>query len=671
MAGSGDAQIWVSRIPATFLSGERLEEYFAQFGDVTGVAIEDDGVACISFAPGVDVQMIVSETHQMDGQEVEVVAMDVPADGGAEERSPKRQRVWSDTDGGAGDAGAAEGEGAPPEDGLGPEGSYAAFEGWGPSGGEGEPPEGGGEPPADGADPEAAADAPREAGAEDGDETPRREEVRRQASHGQPVESYRRGAPWHETSTRDDDRHHGDRRHESYRPERGGGKGGKGVTNVERDRIFVGGWESCGASESDFWKYFDYYGRVKHIFMKPGFCSVTFESEDAVRKVLKDYHTHKIKGRWFEVRAFGTFAATPEARTPTEKDRIFLGALDKRHTEAATLRDYFSQYDEVVNVDLKLDKGFGFVTFRTGKGKQMALWDHDKHRLDGKWFDVQPCVLVDKGGEKGKGDGFKGEKGWGKHGGDKGFAGGKGVFSGFAQGVNRYDSGRGLEKGFPRRDAPGKGGTSRFDSPPALPARAPAPARSPAAALSAPSGWAERNSGGGALPGGAPSSWTASTVQRFLSQKQLEEVGDIFAKHEVTGAVLLTLTEKDLEESLGIRKFGVRRQLMLAIDELRGRPASTGGSFSSSRPVPAQGGAGVASRGSYSSRDNSYSSREFGSARDGAYSSRDSRDWGQSQRDGGYSGRDRERDRDSYARPGAGCFASKGKGKDSWRSRPY
>jgi len=71
------------------------------------------------------------------------------------------------------------------------------------------------------------------------------------------------------------------------------------------------------------------------------------------------------------------------------------------------------------------------------------------------------------------------------------------------------------------------------------------------------------------MPLGPPTSWREEDVQRFLKTLELEDLGKRFMEHEVTGNVLLSLTEEDLERQLGVVKFGPRRRLALAIAELR------------------------------------------------------------------------------------------------------
>jgi len=67
----------------------------------------------------------------------------------------------------------------------------------------------------------------------------------------------------------------------------------------------------------------------------------------------------------------------------------------------------------------------------------------------------------------------------------------------------------------------------------------------------------------------SPWEWTVEEVQSFLGRIGLEEVKEVFRDHEVTGLVLLSMSEDDLKTSLGIWKFGTRRKLTLELHELR------------------------------------------------------------------------------------------------------
>lgn len=71
-----------------------------------------------------------------------------------------------------------------------------------------------------------------------------------------------------------------------------------------------------------------------------------------------------------------------------------------------------------------------------------------------------------------------------------------------------------------------------------------------------------------AFAGRPPPSWTTDEVCAFLEALELGQLKDIFRAHEVSGQVLISLSEDDMETKLGIRKFGWRRTLALGLSQL-------------------------------------------------------------------------------------------------------
>lgn len=108
-------------------------------------------------------------------------------------------------------------------------------------------------------------------------------------------------------------------------------------------------------------------------------------------------------------------------------------------------------------------------------------------------------------------------------------------------------------------------------------------------------------------PVSRPLDWTVEDVQKFLVALGLSDLQLAFRDHEVSGLVLLTLSERDLEYSLGVRKFGHRRRLALAIAELQQRvmtatKKSQALHQTDSFNMTAEPSSAVASTGSISSR---------------------------------------------------------------------
>lgn len=86
----------------------------------------------------------------------------------------------------------------------------------------------------------------------------------------------------------------------------GGGGPGAGITT---DKVFIGGLpQDC--SEDTFRDYFERYGKiVDAVVMKDretgrsrGFGFVQYDTPDAVDKVMLEYSSHKIEGKWVEVK---------------------------------------------------------------------------------------------------------------------------------------------------------------------------------------------------------------------------------------------------------------------------------------------------------------------------------------------------------------------------------
>lgn len=71
--------------------------------------------------------------------------------------------------------------------------------------------------------------------------------------------------------------------------------------------------------------------------------------------------------------------------------------------------------------------------------------------------------------------------------------------------------------------------------------------------------------------GGSPLLWTAADVAHFINQvPQCSCLGSVFFMHDIDGEALLSLTQNDLIESMGL-KFGVSTKITAAIYKLRAR----------------------------------------------------------------------------------------------------
>ncbi|XP_039523338.1 DAZ-associated protein 1 isoform X4 [Pimephales promelas] len=111
---------------------------------------------------------------------------------------------------------------------------------------------------------------------------------------------------------------------------------------------------------------------------------------------------------------------TADSREPARRDphshwKLFVGGLDWSTTQE-TLRNYFSQYGEVVDCVIMKDKstnqsrGFGFVKFKDPNCVRTVL-DTKPHNLDGRNIDPKPCTPRGMQPEKTRAkDGWKGGK---------------------------------------------------------------------------------------------------------------------------------------------------------------------------------------------------------------------------------------------------------------------
>jgi len=63
--------------------------------------------------------------------------------------------------------------------------------------------------------------------------------------------------------------------------------------------------------------------------------------------------------------------------------------------------------------------------------------------------------------------------------------------------------------------------------------------------------------------------WSISEVTSWLRSQGFGDLTRLFAKHQIDGQVLLTLTEKDMANSpINMETFGQIRKMRLAIDKL-------------------------------------------------------------------------------------------------------
>lgn len=71
------------------------------------------------------------------------------------------------------------------------------------------------------------------------------------------------------------------------------------------------------------------------------------------------------------------------------------------------------------------------------------------------------------------------------------------------------------------------------------------------------------------FPGENAAEWSTSEVALWLEDSGFSEHTEAFQDHDISGAVLLSLTEAELREELGMERLGQRKRLLLLIQQLR------------------------------------------------------------------------------------------------------
>eukprot|EP01012_Entosiphon_sulcatum_P006275 TRINITY_DN12952_c0_g1_i7.p1 TRINITY_DN12952_c0_g1~~TRINITY_DN12952_c0_g1_i7.p1 ORF type:complete len:146 (+),score=19.86 TRINITY_DN12952_c0_g1_i7:22-438(+) len=85
------------------------------------------------------------------------------------------------------------------------------------------------------------------------------------------------------------------------------------------------------------------------------------------------------------------------------------------------------------------------------------------------------------------------------------------------------------------------------------------------------------------------STWTVAQVIAWLHTLGLENAAhviEVFQKQSIGGDALLTLTDGDLKDELGIKEFGIRRKISAAITELKANTGSAPPPAALPQPAP-------------------------------------------------------------------------------------
>ncbi|XP_011098784.1 glycine-rich RNA-binding protein 2, mitochondrial [Sesamum indicum] len=140
-------------------------------------------------------------------------------------------------------------------------------------------------------------------------------------------------------------------------------------------------------------------------------------------------------------------------RSMSSSSKLFVGGLSYS-TDEMSLREAFSQYGEVVEARVILDRetgrsrGFGFITFTSSEAASSAIQAFDGQDLHGR------RIRVNYATEKPRGGGFGGGFGGGGGGGGFNYGGQGGNYGG-----GGYQGGGYQRGGFPGRELPFSGGS--------------------------------------------------------------------------------------------------------------------------------------------------------------------------------------------------------------------
>lgn len=169
------------------------------------------------------------------------------------------------------------------------------------------------------------------------------------------------------------------------------------VGSVEPGKIFVGGlsWqttkESLKAHFEKFGKVADCVIMIDPLTRRPrGFGFVTFSDPSCVSEVMKT-QDHIIDTKKVDPKPATLKNETPGPASVIKK--VFVGGIEANTTKEM-MKEYFSQFGTVTDVDLKYDKttqrmrGFGFVGFESEEAVEQVCQTHF-HQINGKTVEVK------------------------------------------------------------------------------------------------------------------------------------------------------------------------------------------------------------------------------------------------------------------------------------------
>ena len=223
-------------------------------------------------------------------------------------------------------------------------------------------------------------------------------------------------------------------------------------------KLFIGGL-SYDTTEDSLRGYFEKWGNIVDcVVMRDGntkrsrgFGFVTYDSVDALNEAQAN-RPHVIDNKEVESKRATPReeAGKPEARMSIKK--VFVGGL-KEEVEEDNLRDYFSNYGNVITVDVIMNKetgrkrGFAFVTFDDYDPVDKICLEKE-HHISGKRCDVRKALdKKDMQNMPSGGQGGRSMGGGGRGGGRGGGMGGRSSYGG-GQGGGRSNYGNNQGGGY-------------------------------------------------------------------------------------------------------------------------------------------------------------------------------------------------------------------------------
>eukprot|EP00494_Astrolonche_serrata_P023336 UN23594 len=171
------------------------------------------------------------------------------------------------------------------------------------------------------------------------------------------------------------------------------------LMSLKAPKLFVGGIPKI-LDDSVFEEYFKKFGDVYDIILmrhkgeklNRGFGFVTYKSKDTAEKVLSQSHLlgdHKVTTNYSKQSG----GSNSNNSNQQSNNRFFIGGLDKKsNLSEGDVRKYFSQFGEIQDILLRVEKGYGFVEFVGGEDqKTIDTLTQRTHTIQGKDVRIEPA----------------------------------------------------------------------------------------------------------------------------------------------------------------------------------------------------------------------------------------------------------------------------------------